>query len=161
MSVLKCKMCGAPLEVAEGQQTIKCVYCDSVQTIPKPDDELKLKMFDRATELRIKCEFDQAAIVFQNITMQFPEEAEAYWGLCLCEYGIEYVDDPKTGAKIPTCHRTQPQSVLSYHNFVKACECASIEAKMKYEEEAAIIDKLQAKILQISRADETRCSQED
>ncbi len=154
MAVLKCKMCGASLEAVEGQQTVRCAYCDSVQTVPRLDDELKLKMFERATELRIKCEFDQAAVVFQNIAMQFPDEAEAYWGLCLCEYGIEYVDDPKTGAKVPTCHRTQAQSITSYHNFIKACECAAPEARVKYEEEAAEIDRLQAKILQISRAEQ-------
>ena len=32
-------------------------------------------------------------------------EAEAYWGLVLCRYGIEYVNDPATGKKVPTCHR--------------------------------------------------------
>lgn len=154
MAVLKCKMCGAPLEVTEGQQTVKCQYCDSVQTVPRVDDELKIKMFERATELRMNCEFDQAAVVFQNITTQYPDEAEAYWGLCLCEYGIEYVDDPKTGRKVPTCHRTNPTSILGELNFTKACQFASPVAKLQYEEEANVIEGLQKSILQISRAEQ-------
>lgn len=154
MAVLKCKMCGAPLEAVEGQQTVKCQYCESTQTIPRVDDELKLKMFERATELRMNCEFDQAAVVFQNIATQYPDEAEAYWGLCLCEYGIEYVNDPKTGKKVPTCHRTSPTSILGELNFTKACSLASALAKMQYEEEAKAIEELQKSILQISRSEE-------
>lgn len=49
----------------------------------------------------MNAEFDRAATVYVSITGEFPEEAEAYWGLCLCKYGIEYVDDPLTGKKIP------------------------------------------------------------
>ena len=106
MSVLKCKICGGQLQVETGKSTAQCKYCDSVQTIPKLDSEEKIKLFEKATELRLRCEFDQAAGVFQNIVTQFPDEAEAYWGLCLCKYGIEYVDDPMTLKKIITCYRT-------------------------------------------------------
>ena len=57
-------------------------------------------------------EFDKAAGVYESIVAEFPEEAEAYWGLCLCAYGIDYVDDPATGKKIPTCHRTRAESIM-------------------------------------------------
>lgn len=152
MAVLKCKMCGAKLNVEELVQVAKCMYCDTIQTIPKLDDDLKLQMFERATELRIKCEFEQAAVVFQNIISQFPEEAEAYWGLCLCKYGIEYVDDPSTLTKMPTCHRTQLKSILSDMNYISACNYAGA-ARYKYEEEAQEIDRIQKKILDISKAE--------
>lgn len=152
MGVIKCKMCGAPLQIREGAYTADCSYCGSLQTIPKADDELKLKLFERANDLRLRCDFDQASNVFQNIIAQFPEEAEAYWGLCLCKYGIEYVDDPRTMSKIPTCHRTQPQSIFIDDNFINACEFGGV-ARWKYEEEAEEIDKIQKKILDISRAE--------
>lgn len=138
--------------VKEGQKTAQCRYCDSIQTIPKLDNEFKLKMFERATELRLQCEFDQASSIFQSIVAQFPDESEAYWGVCLCKYGIEYVDDPNTLAKIPTCHRTHPQSILSDPNYLSACEYAD-SSKYKYEEEAQKIDILQKKILDISRSE--------
>lgn len=150
MAVLKCKMCGGPLNVEQGQSTVQCGYCDSFQTVPNVDDDLKIMMFERATDLRLRCEFDQASMVFQSIIAQFPQEAEAYWGLCLCKYGIEYVDDPVTFKKIPTCHRTQHKSIFGDNNYLSACEYAGT-TKWKYEEEAVEIDKLQKKILDISK----------
>lgn len=66
--VLKCKMCGAPLTVGENDHLAQCRYCDSMQTLPHTDNDLKLKLFDRATELRPACDFDQAASVFQSLT---------------------------------------------------------------------------------------------
>ena len=53
-----------------------------------------------------------------------PEEAEAYWGLVLCKYGIEYVDDPATGKKIPTCHRSSFDSIMEDSDFEQALENA-------------------------------------
>ena len=87
MAVIKCKMCGGDLNLTEGASTAECEYCGSVQTIPKVDDEKKLTLFARANRLRLACEFDKAAGIYESIVADFPEEAEAYWGLCLCKYG--------------------------------------------------------------------------
>ena len=62
-------------------------------------------------KLRFNCEFDKAAGIYENIVADFPEEAEGYWGLLLCRYGIEYVDDPATGKKVATCHRSSFDSI--------------------------------------------------
>lgn len=80
-----------------------------------------------------------------------PEEAEAYWGLCLCAYGIEYVDDPATGSKIPTCHRTLPTSIMEDSNFEQACDYADPVARKVYREEAKTIDRIQKDILSIAQ----------
>jgi len=50
--------------------------------------------------------------VYESIVAEFREESEAYWGLVLCKYGIEYVDDPGTGKKIPTCYRSSFDSIM-------------------------------------------------
>ena len=101
MTVIKCKMCGGDLQIIEGETVAECEYCGTKQTVPKVDDEKKLTLFSRANRLRLACEFDKAASVYESIVADFPEEAEAYWGLVLCRYGIEYVDDPATGRKVP------------------------------------------------------------
>lgn len=72
----------------------------------------KIKLFERANRLRAACEFDKAAGVYESIVADFDTEAEAYWGLILCKFGIEYVDDPATSDKVPTCHRSSFDSVL-------------------------------------------------
>lgn len=106
MSVFKCKMCGGDIDLTEGSSVAVCEYCGTKQTVPTADNEKKMTLFARANRLRSACEFDKAASVYESIVADFPEEAEAYWGLVLCRYGIEYVDDPATGRKVPTCHLT-------------------------------------------------------
>ena len=124
MAMIKCKMCGGDLNVTEGMTVAECEYCGTRQTVPNVDNEKKLTLFSRANRLRLACEFDKAAGVYENVVAEFPEEAEAYWGLVLCRYGIEYVDDPATGKKVPTCHRSSFDSILEDSDFEQACENA-------------------------------------
>lgn len=150
MAVLKCKMCGGTLEVNEGQTVVQCEYCGVKQTVPSLDNEKKLALFKRADEYRYKCEFDKAANVYEDIVHEFPEEAEAYWGLILCKYGIEYVGDPKTSSRIPTCHRTQFGSIFDDADYKNVIKYADVIARDVYEKEAEGINKLQKAILKIS-----------
>lgn len=53
-------------------------------------------MYNRANQYRKNNLFDRAADVYNSMVKEFLNEAEAYWGLVLCRYGIEYVEDPKT-----------------------------------------------------------------
>ena len=154
MAVLKCKMCGGALDVTEGITVCECEYCGTMQTIPSVDDEKKITLFTRANRLRAACEFDKAAGVYENIVSDFPEEAEAYWGLVLCKFGIEYVDDPATGKKIPTCHRSSFESIMDDSDFEQTMENADPIARKVYREEAKTIDGIQKGILEISGKEE-------
>lgn len=154
MAVIKCKMCGGDLKVIEGESVCECEYCGSRQTVPSADNEKKMTLFSRASRLLRNCEFDKAAGVFESIVADFPEEAEAYWGLVLCKYGIEYVDDPATGKKIPTCHRSSFDSVLDDSNFEQACENADAVARRVYRDEARAIEELRKGIIEVSGKEE-------
>ncbi len=149
MAIFKCKMCGGDLEILDNATVCECGYCGTKQTVPKLDNEKKLALFTRANNLRLKSEFDKAAGIYESIVTEFRDEAEAYWGLVLCKYGIEYVED-KDGSRIPTCHRTLPISVMDDDDFEQACEYADITAKSVYRSEAKVIDKIQKKILKIA-----------
>jgi len=150
MSVFKCKMCGGDLVVEEGKSVCECECCGSKQTLPKFDDEKKTVLFTRANELRSKCEFDKAAEVYEKIVSEFPEEAEAYWGLILCRYGIEYVDDPQSSRKIPTCHRSSYDIVLDEPDFEMVMEYSDTFSKAVYREQAKEIERLRSKIMEVS-----------
>ena len=154
MAVLKCKMCGGNLNVTAESKIVECEFCGTIQTILTPDNEKKTNLYNRANRLRFANEFDKAAAVFESLVSEFPEEAEAYWGLCLCKYGIEYVDDPATGKKIPTCHRTSYGSIFDDSNFDMALEYADSVAQSIYREEAKNIDKIQKGILEIVSKEE-------
>lgn len=154
MTIFKCKMCGGDLNVNDGMSLCECQYCGTKQTIPNADNEKKINLFNRANRLRFANEFDKAAGIFENIIAEFPEEAEAYWGLCLCKYGIEYVDDSTTAKKIPTCHRTSYESIFEDNNFDLALEYADSESLQMYRTEAKEIDRLQKSILAIAQNEE-------
>ena len=154
MAVLRCKMCGASLNVTEGASITECEFCGSRQTIPRirlqNQGEKKATLFGRAGRLLGACEFDKAYTVYEGITEEFPEEAEAYWGLLLCRYGIEYVDDPETGRKIPTCHRSSFTSLNEDEDFRMVLKYAAPEALPLYQEEGRQIEELRRQILQAS-----------
>lgn len=124
MAVFKCKMCGGSLEVTEGVTVCECEYCGTKQTLPKSGDDATSRLFNRANHLRMKCEFDKAQEIYEKIVSTQTDDAEAYWGLVLCKFGIEYVEDPGTFRKIPTCHRTQLDSILADMDYQSALKYA-------------------------------------
>lgn len=150
MAIIRCKMCGGDLLLQPEATTARCEYCGSLQTVPQVDQEKKWNLFTRANRLRFGCEFDKAYGVYETIVGEYPQEPEAYWGLVLCQYGIEYVDDPLTAKKIPTCHRASFQSVLEDSNYELALEYADVEARKLYRQEAKAIEKLRKEIQEIS-----------
>lgn len=150
MAVLKCKMCGGQLNVEENVAVIECEYCGSKQTISNSANEEIKNLFNRANTLRLRCEFDKAEAVYERILSLESEESEAYWGVILCKFGVEYVIDPQTSRRMPTCHRTSYDSIVSdeyYKNCIKYCD---VVQKSIYEQEAKCIDEIQKNILSIS-----------
>lgn len=143
-------MCGASIEVDDNKTIAICDYCGSSQTIPTLDGGKKENLYKRGYSLRAAGEYDRASIIFENIVSEFPKEAEAYWGIVLCKYGIEYVEDPKTGNRVPTCHRTITESIFDDPDYKNAIKNADVLAKDQYSKEASQIDNLQKKILEIS-----------
>jgi len=150
MAVINCKMCGSPLPRNPGVTVVECEYCGREQTVPSMDNEKKLTLFARAERLRTACEFDKAAGVFETIVADFPEEAEAYWGLVLCKYGIEYVDDPATGDKIPTCHRSSFDSVFDDPDYEQAYDNADVSSRKVYRAEGKRIEDVRRGIISVS-----------
>ena len=154
MAVFKCKMCGGGLNITEGMTVCECEYCGSVQTVPQLDDEKKINLFSRANRLRSAGEFDKASGVYETLVSDYPEEAEAYWGLLLCKFGIEYVDDPGTGKKVPTCHRSSFDSIMEDEDFEMVMECSDPASRAVYREEAKAIETLRVAINEVSSKEE-------
>ena len=148
--MIKCKMCGGDLLLTEGSTVATCEYCGTQQTVPTQDNEKKLVQFERADRLRRNCEFDKAAGVYESIVADFRQEAEGYWGLVLCKYGIEYVDDPASGKKVPTCHRSSFESVMDDPNFEQTLENADAVSRKVYREEAKKIEEIRKGIIEVS-----------
>lgn len=150
MILHKCKICGGDLIPVPGSVIATCENCGTKQPFPTGEDPRKLKLFAHANRLRLACEFDKAAGIYEAIIADYPEEAEAYWGLVLCKYGIEYVTDPKTGRKTPTCRRSSFSSVLEDPDLEQALCYADTLAGQLYRKEAQKIENLRKQIVSIS-----------
>ena len=154
MITFKCKMCGGDLRFEEGARTCECEYCGSVQTLPKLDSGRRANLYDRANHFRRANEYDKAMGIYEQILQEDRTDAEAYWSLVLCRYGIEYVEDPDTGRRVPTVNRTQFSSILADEDYKSALEYADGVQRGIYENEAKAIDTIQKGILDISRKEE-------
>lgn len=153
MEALKCKMCGSNLEIEDSITVCKCEKCGTSQTVPDIEDDKELKLFERAGRLRFNCDFDKAAGIYNTITDSYPEEAEGYWGLVLCKYGIEYADNA-SGKKVPVCHRISYDSVMDDEDFELVMENSDSESRAIFREEAKIIEENRKKYIQIAESEQ-------
>lgn len=154
MSFFKCKMCGGTLEFNPGDTVAVCDSCGTKQTLPRLDGDKKANLYDRANHFRRNNEYDKAMSIYEQILAEDNTDAEAYWSLVLCRYGIEYVEDPATGKRIPTVNRAQFTSVFDDDNYKSALRCADAAQKEIYQTEAKAINEIQKGILAISQKEE-------
>lgn len=151
MITFKCKMCGGDLEFEQGASVAECPYCGTTQTLPKLDDDKRANMYDRANHFRRQNEFDKAMSIYEQILQEDRSDAEAYWSLVLCRYGIEYVEDPVSHKRVPTVNRVQYASILADEDYKSALQYADTIQRGVYEAEANAIAEIQKGILDISK----------
>ena len=154
MGIFRCKMCGGSLEIRENQTTAVCEYCGTTQTLPRLEDERRANLYDRANHFRRNNEFDKAMGIYEKILNEDSTDAEAYWSLVLCRYGIEYVEDPATHKRVPTVNRAQFTSIFDDEDYKSALQYADNSQKAIYQAEAETINEIQKGILAISQKEE-------
>lgn len=154
MSIFKCKMCGGELHINPGESVAVCEYCGTTQTLPKLDDDRRANLYDRANHFRRNNDFDKAAGIYEQILNEDKTDAEAYWSLVLCRYGIEYVEDPATHKRVPTVNRAQYTSIFDDEDYKAAIQYADAGQREVYEAEAKAINEIQKGILEISQKEE-------
>ena len=154
MAIFKCKMCGGVIEFDEGSTVGICQYCGTKQTLPRISDDQRVNLYDRANHFRRNNEFDKASGLYEQILSMDTTDAEAYWSLVLCRYGVEYVEDPATHKRVPTVNRAQYTSIFDDDNYKSALEYADSSQRVIYEEEANTINEIQKGILSISQKEE-------
>ena len=154
MTIFKCKMCGGTIEFEQGMTVGVCDSCGTKQTLPHLDDDRRINLYDRANHFRRNNEFDKAAGIYEQILNEDTSDAEAYWSLVLCHYGIEYVEDPVTHKRVPTVNRTQFTSIFDDEDYKSALQHSDMYQRTIFEEEANAINEIQKNILAISQKEE-------
>ena len=154
MIAFKCKMCGGVVNYEQGATIGECENCGTQQTLPRVGDDRRANLYDRAGHFRRNNEFDKAIALYEQILNEDKTDAEAYWSLVLCKYGIEYVEDPLTHKRVPTMNRTQYTSVFADEDYKEAIKYADSLQRSIYESDAKTIDDIQKGILAISSREE-------
>lgn len=154
MAVFKCKMCGGTIEFEPGASIGICDSCGTKQTLPRLDDDKRANLYDRANHFRRSNDYDKAMSIYEQILNEDNTDAEAYWSIVLCRYGIEYVEDPTTHKRIPTVNRAQFTSIHMDEDYKSALKYADSYQRDIYEKEADAIDRIQKGILDISSKEE-------
>ena len=149
MKVLfECKYCHAKLTVEDSQRVVLCNYCGTEQALPcglaLPD---RASQFERANHHRQNGDFDRAMEIYNKILDKNANDAEAYWSLLLCRFGVVYVKD--AGGYKPTINRMQRTSILADEDYRAACKHADAEQREIYMREAGKINDIQRRYLQI------------
>ncbi len=156
MSVFQfqCKVCGGNLRIEENKSITECEYCGTVQTVATTTEERLQNLFNRANVYRKRGDFDKARETYEKIIEEDGTQAEAYWGVLLSKFGVEYVEDPKTNKRIPTCHRTSFDSLVADEDYKAVLTHADMYQKDIYMRDAKEIDALQKEILSLSKQEE-------
>ncbi len=154
MAVFKCKMCGGTINFEEGASVGVCDSCGTKQTLPRLNDDRISRLYDRANHFRRNKDFDKAAAIYEEILNEDNTDAEVYWSLVLCKYGIDYVESPDTHKQVPTVNRAQFTSIFDDANYKAAIEHADSAQREIYEKEAEAINNIQKGILAISQKEE-------
>ena len=151
MAIIKCKMCGGDIQLAEDKTFGTCEYCGSAMTLPRVSDEQRAAAFNRGNHFRRAGEFDKALSVYEHIVADDDTDAEAHWCCALCRFGIEYVEDPATYEWLPTCHRASFDSFLEDVDYLAALEHSDGITRRQYQKDAAKIAEVQRGILAASQ----------
>ena len=151
MPIIKCKMCGGDIQLAEDKTFGTCEYCGSTMTLPRVSDEQRAAAFNRGNHFRRAGEFDKALGVYEHIVADDDTDAEAHWCCALCRFGIEYVEDPASYEWLPTCHRASFDSFLEDVDYLAALEHSDGITRRQYQKDAAKIAEVQRGILAASQ----------
>ena len=103
----RCKSCGYPLdEFIKGatEGIVECPACHRVWTVERTADPAA-KQFLRMGEHELDtCEFQKAYEAFKKANEYDKNESEAYFGMALAKYKVQYIKDVVNNCLQPICH---------------------------------------------------------
>ena len=151
MTIFKCKMCGGDMTVDRSTGIAVCDYCGTKQTLPQFTDESSELLYNRGNNYLMQNKFDKAENIFNQLLSINPQDAEIYWDLVMCRYGVTFVKDSKSGQYIPTCNRTHYLPIFQDENYKNAIKFSFGDKKEYYQSNAKTIDNIQKGIIAVSK----------
>ena len=143
VSPVFCETCGGPLEYEGDGTHARCPYCGNNYNFGGGMNYSLSLALSRAGAMRLGCDFEGAALEYKLITDRNPDCAEAWWGLALCNYGVEYIPSAE-GGRLPTFRKLLKTGILADEYYQRAVACAADEQAQSYRAKAEEIERLQS-----------------
>jgi len=150
---MECKGCGAQIDIRNAVNgVVECTYCHRIELLAKTtNDDAKhfLKMGEHDLD---SCKFDEAYTAYKKASEYDNREPQAYFGMALAEFNIQYIRDvreekdpvTKELKKVyklqPICHEINEKKFIDNKNYKAAMLCASNEQRNEYQRRANEID---------------------
>ena len=137
-----CRTCGEPLDINRAVNgVLRCAVCDSCFTLPKMDASQKMLNFLSQGEHDLDTgKFDDAYTAFNKAAELDSTEPEAYFGMALAEFKIQYLKDEVNNRLQPVCHEMSDKDFGDSANFLKATRYATEPQRAEYERKAEEIN---------------------
>ncbi len=117
---IPCNICLQPVTIQEYTPSMKCPHCQHLQGVPKLRNESKIRLLDYAAHHRSKRCFKEAISAYQKALSYDSEDAEVYWLMALCQYGIVY-------EKVDGCYEMRMYSCLEKSIYMSSYYKAAIK----------------------------------
>ncbi len=153
MAAFICKVCGAALQLSAGDKICRCGACGVTQTVPLIDDEEKAEICRSAERYRREYRYDKAIALYEELIRAYPTDADLYWSMLLCRYGVEFTAGADGQAAV-AMNRTQARSLLADGDYRTALRYADREQRSVMEKQAAEIDRIRRRMVELSRGGE-------
>ena len=139
---IKCRNCGAEIDIESAVNgVVQCEYCRSKFTLPKEDiTPAALKFLHDGESSLYICRFDDAYSFYKKAAELSPKEPEAYWGMAISQFKVQYVKDEVNDRLQPICHHISTDKISDNSNYKKAVSLATAEQRAEYERQAEEID---------------------
>ncbi len=149
MSVFLCRVCGGALNVSANMTGCICGFCGSRQSLPRLNISEKAAVLERADNYRKVQDFDRAASLYEQALAFDIEDADIYFMLTLCRYGVIYENN------VPVMTRLVKQTVTSDGNYKSAVFYGDDFQKSVFRYQANQLSEYQQRLL--SACDTENC----
>lgn len=158
-----CRLCARSMLFYPDTPQLECAACGTINYHPQPEQlqsagthaaKAPNALLLKAHSYRTSCYFDKADKLYTSFMAANPTSDdlhEAHWGLAMCRFGVEYVEDPGSGRILPICHFTSPDPMQDDADYKEAVLLAPDDIRARYIETGRYVDDAQRRIRELSQ----------
>ncbi|MDE6411308.1 MAG: hypothetical protein K2L02_02080, partial [Clostridia bacterium] len=139
---MKCKNCGTELDPNNAEERLlTCEVCGTNMILTRDTTNPEaVELIEKGAKLLDLGEFDEAYDCYKLASRQCSSESEAYWGMALAEFRVQFKRDILRNCLQPVCRGTAAGKMQENLNYQKAMLFATPATRKEYRRLALEID---------------------